>query len=212
MLEIFLYTNLFLAGIAAALAARYGYEHYVSKKTLTTHNETPETHTSAMSDAARARIMQEAQTRFKAILEHAAGELQQDLATTSTDISGKMKSLGDQIVDVEMKRYTDSLEQMRTITEESMGLAAAAVTKHQGELQAALQARQKELEAALHQDMTAEKERLVAELDKKLAGSVTAFLVETLGHNVDLGAQSAYLMEQLTKHKDELIKELKNDA
>jgi hypothetical protein len=212
MLQVFLYLNLFLAGIAAALAARYGYEHYISQKTLTTNVLSPDTHTSAMSDAARARIVQEAQTRFQAIMENAANDLQDDLQITSTTISTKLKSLGDNIVDVEMKRYTDSLEQLRTITEESMGMAAAAVTKHQGELQAALQARQKELEDALHQDMTAEKERLVAELDKKLAGAVTSFLIEALGHNVDLGAQSAYLTEALEAHKADLIKELKDDA
>src|SRR6185436_12895262 len=110
MLDFFLYLNLFLAGIAAAAAARYGYEHYVSKKSLVVHTDSPETHTSALSDAARAKSMLEAQARFKAILEHAAGELQEDLQTTSTDITGKLKSLGDRIVDVEMKRYTESLE------------------------------------------------------------------------------------------------------
>ncbi|MDB5183947.1 MAG: hypothetical protein JWO07_628 [Candidatus Saccharibacteria bacterium] len=212
MLQVFLYLNLFVAGIAAALAARFGYEHYITKKTLTTHVITPDTHTSALSDAARSKMMQDAQARFKAILENAAGDLQDDLQITSTGISTNLKSLGENIVEVEMKRYTQSLENLRTMTEESMGMAAAAVTKHQGELTAALQKRQKELEDALQVDITAEKERLVADLDKKLAGAVTAFLIEALGHNVDLGAQTAYLTETLAAHKDELIKELKDAA
>jgi hypothetical protein len=207
MLQIFLYLNLFIAGVAAALAARYGYEHYWNKK-----NPGGEVHTADLADASRAHLMQEAETRFKAILSQAAGDLQDDLHTTSSGISGRMKSLGDEIVELEMKRYADTLDQLRKTTEESIGLAAAAATKHQGELEAVLQERQKELEEALHKDMAAEKQRLVAELDKKLAGAVTAFLVETLGHNVDLGAQSTYLTEQLAAHKDELIKELTDES
>ena len=46
---------------------------------------------------------------------------------------------------------------------------------------------------------------------KKLAGAVTAFLIDTLGHNVDLGAQTKYLTETLEQHKAELVKELSDD-
>lgn len=208
MLQIFLYLNLFLAGVAAALALRYGYEHYVTRK----GGGSGESHTADLGDVARAHLMQEAQARFKAILENAAGDLQDDLHTTSNDISTQLSSLGKEIVDFEMKKYTESLEMLRKTTEESVGLAAASAAKHQGELEKVLGERRKELEAALQQDIAAEKQRLVAELDNKLAGAVTAFLVETLGHNVDLGAQSTYLAEQLVAHKAELIKELRDDA
>lgn len=212
MLEFFLYLNLFLAGIAVTLAGRFGWEQYQMRKNLTVPISAAKTHTDSLSDAARAKLMKDAEVAFRRILEHAAGELQYDLKATSDGISDKMKSLGDEIVQLEMKRYKASLEQLRQTTEESVGLAAAEVVKHQAELQAALVERQKELEASLEKAMEAEKDRLSAELDKKLAGSVTAFLVETLGHNVDLGAQSAYLTETLEKHKDELKKELKSDA
>jgi hypothetical protein len=48
-------------------------------------------------------------------------------------------------------------------------------------------------------------------MDTKLADAVTSFLMETLQHNVDLGAQSAYLTAMLDEHKDELVKGVKHE-
>ncbi len=107
---------------------------------------------------------------------------------------------------------TGSLEELRQQTETTIGGAAAEVASHQAELQQALKARLQELEKALEQDIAGEKQRIVDQMDKKLAGAVTAFLVETLGHNVDLGAQSQYLTEMLEQHKAELIKEMQDVA
>ena len=211
MLELFIYFNLFLAGIATAYAIRYGVVHFRGNKVRETL-PTPQSHTEDLSDAARARMMHQAEASFRKIMEHAAGELQYDLKATSDAVSGKLHTVGEQIIDIEMKRYKDSLEQLRHTTESSIGAGAAEVTKHQAELKAALAQRQKELEEILQKDMEAEKARLVADLDKKLAGAVTAFLVETLGHNVDLGAQSTYLTETLEAHKAEMIKELKDGS
>ncbi len=211
MLQIFIYLNIFIAGMAVALAAWFAYAHFSSKKPgkhpLSSPAESP-----TMSKASRDRLLQNAEATFKAILEHAAGELQYDLKDTSDAVSGRLKSLGDDIVEVEMKRYKASLEDLRQQTETEIGDAAVEVAKHQVELQAALSKRLKELEAALATDMTAEKQRLTEQLDKKLAGAVTAFLIETLGHNVDLGAQSTYLTQTLEDHKAELIKELKDES
>ena len=55
-------------------------------------------------------------------------------------------------------------------------------------------------------EITAEKEVLIKLANAKLADAVASFLIETLGHNVDLGAQSAYLTEMLEEHKDEILK------
>lgn len=210
-LQIFIYVNIFLAGAAVAMAAWYFYQHYSAR----THHGQPKQQrmdTPALPKATRDRLLVDAETRFKMIVDHAASELQFDLKDTSDALSGRLKSLGDEIVDTEMKRYKAELEGLRQMTETSIGGAAKEVAKHQAELQEALKVRLQELETALAQDMTAEKQRLTAQLDKKLSGAVTAFLVEALGHNVDLGAQSAYLTQVLEEHKAELIKELSDDV
>ena len=68
----------------------------------------------------------------------------------------------------------------------------------------------------LKQDMQAQmksaQQQLTEQIDAKLADAVSSFLVETLGHNVDLGAQEDYLVKSLEAHKDELRREVSGDS
>ena len=75
-----------------------------------------------------------AETQFQLIVDHAADELQYDLKETADGLSGRLKSLGNEIVETEMHRYKASLEDLRKQTETSIGDAAAEVAKHQAEL------------------------------------------------------------------------------
>ncbi|MBP7760180.1 hypothetical protein KA093_00080 [Candidatus Saccharibacteria bacterium] len=65
-----------------------------------------------------------------------------------------------------------------------------------------------QLEANLTKEMETKKQFLAAQIDTKLADAIGSFLTETLGKNVDLGAQSAYLTAMLDEHKDELKNEV----
>lgn len=70
----------------------------------------------------------------------------------------------------------------------------------------------KELKQQLSKDIEAEKQQLLERLDTKLADAVTSFLMETLRHNVDLGAQNDYLTSMLEEHKSELKEGVKNEV
>lgn len=211
-LQLFIYLNIFLAGAAIAMAGWYAYVHFTAKK----HgNENPKPLTAeipTLPKATRERLLHNAENQFQLLIDHAADELQYDLKATADALSGRMKSLGNEIINLEMKRYKASLEEMREQTETNIGAASAEVAKHQAELQKAMAIRLKEFETSMAQEMTAEKQRLTQQLDQKLAGAVTAFLVETLGHNVDLGAQTSYITETLAAHKNELLKELQDES
>mgnify|MGYP003296595883 CR=1 FL=1 len=71
---------------------------------------------------------------------------------------------------------------------------------------------QDSLIAKMKEDVAAEKARLIAQIDTKLADATVSFLLETLQHNVDLGAQTAYLTGVLEEHKDEFKKEVSDEA
>ena len=66
--------------------------------------------------------------------------------------------------------------------------------------------RSAELEAAMNAEVTAEKQFLINLANAKLADAVASFLVETLGHNIDLGTQTTYLTAMLEEHKEEILK------
>lgn len=208
MLQEFIYINIFAAGVALTLLSVYAYVHFTKKNEGTpVHSDPPR-----LPDKTRAELMERAESRFKAIIDHAAGEMQFDLKDTSDAVSTRLKNLGQSISDAEMHRYQASLQQIRNETEHTFRVAAEEVAKHQTELKNALETRRKELEAALEQDIALEKQRFIDSLDKKLSGAITSFLLETLGHDVDLGAQSAYLIKTLEENKTELIKELSDES
>ena len=65
-----------------------------------------------------------------------------------------------------------------------------------------------QLEANLTKEMETKKQFMATQLDTKLADAIGSFLTETLGKNVDLGAQGAYLTAMLEAHKEELKNEV----
>lgn len=82
----------------------------------------------------------------------------------------------------------------------------STLTSRQKEIDQLLDTRRKELEVQLENEMVAQKDHLIAQMDTKLADVVTSFLTEVMQHEVDLGAQEEFLLAQLEEHKDELKK------
>jgi hypothetical protein len=82
-----------------------------------------------------------------------------------------------------------------------MGGVSQEVAKHESEVK-----------AKITQELEADKQRLIQQIDTKLADAVGSFLVEALGNNVDLGSQNAYLAQLLEEHKGEFKKEVSADA
>ncbi|MGB3023619.1 MAG: hypothetical protein WBB39_02320 [Candidatus Saccharimonadales bacterium] len=87
----------------------------------------------------------------------------------------------------------------------------AKLADYQASLEAALTDRQAkqtalhdDFEAKLQAEIEAKKAFMIRQIDTKLADAVSSFLVETLGSNIDLGAQEPYLTSLLESHKEEL--------
>jgi F0F1-type ATP synthase membrane subunit b/b' len=134
------------------------------------------------------------------------------LHETTSRLDRQLERLGSKIISDEMARYNKALEELQAHTQLSISGAQSEITQHQEELKEKLAQRQVELEAQLANEMALKKEQLTRELDTKLADAVTSFLIETLQHEVDLGAQSAYLTKMLDEHKDEITKGIKSEA
>lgn len=101
-------------------------------------------------------------------------------------------------VEAELIRHQAELES--ALTERKVSLA-----KIQTELETTLETRRRELEATLADEMSRKRAFLAAQLEEKLSSAVSSFLLESLQHSVDLGAQTPYLTALLEEHKSELI-------
>lgn len=207
LLQIFLLVNVFLIGALTAYAIQHAYAHFRPHKPDDNKPQTP-----TLSAAAKERILKKAETNFQMILDHAAGELQYDLKATSDQLSSRLSRVGVDIVETEMKRYKADLEALREQTDESISGAQNEVIKHQADLDARMATYEKELRDKLAIEIAAEKKQLLDQMDVRLADAVASFLIETLQHNVDLGAQAPYLTSKLEEHKAELKKEIADEA
>jgi hypothetical protein len=201
-LQIFLIINVFIIGAATALAIQHAYEHYRPPKPepkKPVHPDTP------IPRAVREQLLADATAKYQRALESAGTELEQELKITAKHLDEQLIKLGRDVINEEMTRYKTTLEDLREQTKITIGTAQIHVAEHQTELESKFTARQAELEAKLQQDIAAKKEQLEAELNTKLADAVTSFLIETMGHNIDLGAQVPYLLATLEEHKAEII-------
>jgi F0F1-type ATP synthase membrane subunit b/b' len=199
-LAIFLLFDVFVMGVFASTALRHGlahfrpHEHDLEKS----HAPAPNGHLPA---SLREKLLAEAEANFRAVVNNAAKDLQKDLDATAEDIKKQVGKLGDEAENTEMEHYKATVVQLQDKTKDDL----ASIDKE-------LAAQKAELKAKFAEDMAAEKQRLLAQIDTKLGDAVGSFLLETLQHNVDLGAQTAYLMAMLEQHKADFAREVADEA
>ncbi len=207
-LQIFLLVNVFLIGVLAAVAARYAYAYFAHHDDEKPHAKPQGAH---LPPALKAHLLESAQTRFEAILANSADELEEDLRATNAKLSTELKKLGVETINTEMKQYRLDMQELRKQSNAMILDIKEINTKHQAEMKTRLTEHEVKQKVKMTKEIAAEKERLSKEIDDRLSDAVASFLVETLGHNVDLGAQAAYLTAQLEEHKDEIAKGIKDD-
>lgn len=204
LLQIFLGINIFAMGALAVIA----YEHYREHERSQTGG--PANHPAAapaplpsvqLPSETRERLLKNMLAQYETIMNKSAEKLHQDLGVTITHINNLVLRLASEIVSGELENYRAQLTQLHKQAETGMSGIRTEVSKHQAEIEAKIAA-----------ELEAEKQRLISQIDTKLADAVGSFLTETLQHNVDLGSQSAYLVSMLEEHKAELIKEVGDET
>jgi len=226
-LQIFLGLNLLVIGAAAALAVQHAHAHF---RPHDGHPETEKPQPKAKDDPLPAdlkdKLLQASQTHFQTVLDKTVAGLEHDLSITAAQMNHMLQKMASEVIGAEMKRYQTELAQLRTESEGAISGAKDEIGKHQEELKAKydeeLARQQTELKAKFDAELAAERtkvmealeeerQQLVQLMDSKLADAVASFLMETLPHNVDLGAQAAYLTSMLEAHKAELVREVSGE-
>ncbi len=199
-LQIFLLTDVFFVGVLVTVAIRYARAHFAGKKA----SPAPETVTPLrpefMPPMLRERLIKDSESHFKDALDNSALQLHHSLDATATQLDQLLRQLGSEIIGNELERYRLEISQLRQQAQTDMGAIKSGITAHQAEL-----------EKQLADEIAAEKQRLLQQIDTKLGNAVSSFLLETLQHNVDLGAQEPYLRALLEKHKADFIKEVDDE-
>lgn len=219
-LQIFLIINVFILGGALTLAIEHIWLHYHPRD----FNADPSDPNGGvhLPMNVKERLLRAAQTDYEEVLNRSVSDFKGDLRDTTSKINDQLTQISGDILGEEMDRYKATLNELRAKAEQTRSQAQTDVERHQAELESLILERQKMIETkfmerhtALEQQAEAEilaaKKAYIARIDTKLAEAVTSFLSNTLQYNADLGAQEAYLLSELERHKNELIQEVSSE-
>lgn len=215
-LQLFLIVNVFILGAVIALAIEHLWLH-LHPRDLSVDSEGVH-----LPIQVKERLLKVAESDYEDVLNKSVDGFKDDLVKTTEKINGVLTQISGDILGEEMDRYKRTLEELQEKAEETRSQAQTDVERHQAELEKLIMERQKMLEEKFLERHTAIEKQVEAEvlatkkayidrIDTKLADSVTSFLSTTLQYNADLGAQEPYLLSELEKHKNELIKEVADE-
>lgn len=196
--------NALAVGIIGTIAVQHGVAYFKKGDERKNNVAAPR-----MTADMRQELLAEAEEKFRQEISAAASQLHDDISTTTGDLSSHVTKVGGEIISLEMQRYRDALDALRRQTEQIIQQAQLSVSQHQTEFMNRSTDLRTELDEKLRADVEASKQQILSQLDTKVADAVTSFLIDTLQHNVDLGAQADYMLATLEEHKDEIINEVK---
>jgi hypothetical protein len=203
ILYIFIGCQVLIIGFLANAAFRHAKEHYRPQEPEVHNHNTQQTTPVVnaeyhMSPATRERLEKEAQTKFEAAVSRSSIKLEQQLENTGRQVNELLMRLVTDVVNNELGRYREQLARLQKQAEVDLGGIKKQVASHE-----------EELKAKIAQELAAEKEKLVKQIDAKLGDAVGSFLSEALQHNIDLGNQTEYMMALLEEHKADFAAEVK---
>ncbi len=130
-------------------------------------------------------------------VEIASQRLEKSVSAGVDQLAAHVNDVASDSVRQEFDKYQASLRALNNQTVEQFA-----------QIQTDLQKQRAELLQQLQTEVTKERERRLASFNERINDVVSSYLAETLGSRVDLGAQSAYIFEQLEKHKDDIKRDI----
>lgn len=105
-----------------------------------------------------------------------------------------------QIINGELEEYRQAIREAKS--------AAENVGK---DIEQQLSEYQLKIEEQVQSAVREEKQRLLAELDTKLADVISHYLLQALGEGVDLGAQGQHILAELEAHKEDIKRDMNDE-
>jgi len=153
--------------------------------------------TKVFSDADLTQVEQLAEKQFESVVQESATRLQQSLNTSIDKVSAQISEVAEATVSQEFEKYKVTLEALQTQSVQEFS-----------KLQQDLNTKHAELLTSLDQQVSAEREKRMDTFNEHLSDVVSSYIAESLGNNVDLGAQSMYIVQMLETHKEDIKRDV----
>ena len=142
-------------------------------------------------------IQQQAEQELRVVMSEAASKLQNELNSHIGELASNIGHIAESTASQEFEKYRVQLEALESQSVQQFS-----------SLEKDLNKMRQELIADLQQKVTAERAARMDEFNNRLNDVVASYLAESLGNNVDLGAQSIYIMQMLDSHKEDIKRDI----
>lgn len=153
--------------------------------------------TKVFSDVDLAEIQKAAKEQLHSAAEEAAQRLQKSLNNSVDQVAADINDRLSTDLIAEFEKYQVSLSALRDQTIEQFS-----------KIQAELDHRRLELIEHVDRQVAAEQEKRLAHFNDRINDVVTSYITESLGTNVDLGAQTDYILQALEANKEQIKKDI----
>ena len=153
------------------------------------------------NDDFREELRNRGRLHFEKIIGENAMFLQQDLRLTTSQLNEFMKNEISKVLKEEFSKYEESINDAKQLAIESIQKTQTTI-EQQREL----------LTQQLTEQLSAEKSRSISRFETHMADIVNHYVLEAVGEQIDLSEQLEFILAQMERNKDAIIKDIKDGA
>jgi len=149
----------------------------------------------------REELRNRGRLHFEKIIGENAMFLQQDLRLTTSQLNEFMKNEISRVLKEEFSKYEESINDAKQLAIESIQKTQTTI-EQQREL----------LTQQLNEQMESEKSRSLALFEKHMADIVNHYVLEAVGEQIDLSEQLDFILSQMERNKEAIVKDIRDGA
>jgi len=153
------------------------------------------------NDEFREELRNRGRLHFEKIIGENAMFLQQDLRLTTSQLNEFMKSEITKVLKEEFAKYEESINDAKQLAIDSIQKTQSTI-EQQREL----------LTQQLSEQLATEKSRSLSRFESHMADIVNHYVLEAVGEQIDLSEQLDFILLQMERNKEAIIKDIRDGA
>ncbi len=153
------------------------------------------------NDEFREELRNRGRLHFEKIISENAMFLQQDLRLTTSELNEFMKNEITSTLKEEFKKYEESINDAKQLAIESIQ-----------QTQNTLEEQRQTLTQQLTEQLTTEKQHSLQRFEAHMADIVNHYVLEAVGEQIDMSEQLDFIIGQLERNKDAIVRDVQDGA
>lgn len=153
------------------------------------------------NDEFREELRNRGRLHFEKIIGENAMFLQQDLRLTTSQLNEFMKTEITKVLKEEFAKYEESINDAKQLAIDSIQKTQSTI-EQQREL----------LTQQLSEQLSTEKSRSLSRFESHMADIVNHYVLEAVGEQIDLSEQLDFILLQMERNKESIIKDIRDGA